>query len=646
MLQKSHWLSVVFGETWVAALAVVAVMHLSQLDKAHASDGYLQIEVTNHPNNAKLGNLYLYIHSYSSSAGQSPTNIPMYSNSQTAGGGYNENGSGVTYLVDDYIWDGTLSSMPEHGPIDPNTARPTWRGFRVDTPHPAGASFMLGFGCDERQQTLYAEYSDLYNAGHGVGACISYDAGKRTDDTGDVFQADIAWASNYESQKGFNQRFAVFEAAHYGTNQGNDLANLTSINFYGFPMSVEAAFKNQLADPWTQTTSKNYLRNDQWLRNNLRSLMANGGTGWYYTPSIDGKAKFVRAVSPQSFPVIPQAGWNPLPPKLVWPSEYLDYLKLAYPCGTDNYIIEGPVGSGPGLPWTGTSGIVNSFKCSACFKENGDLLMHDFVVLTNSDDQNVVDLITEGYSLQCTIPNTLDAVTGWTYMERFILSGDPGGSNATVEYKSPGSSTWNTVDLLGGNAYTINGVSYTASIKSCFRHASFPIQFGWLGNHLPVKLTDDAYPGGQLYTQSDDPDAIAITTLPTGKMQFIKPIYEFEKADGSSAEWFDQYAATVMAAQNPSNMATYVTGYSDSYKYGNVQFGSHDGLYNRIQLSIPDLTSNCYSDFNNDGINNPPDVLILLNSWGSVSCDLNGDSMTNVHDLLLLLKDWGKCAPA
>jgi hypothetical protein len=108
VLQKSHWLSVVFGETWVAALAVVAVMHLSQLDKAHASDGYLQIEVTNHPNNAKLGNLYLYIHSYSSSAGQSPTNIPMYSNSQTAGGGYNENGSGVTYLVDDYIWDGTL----------------------------------------------------------------------------------------------------------------------------------------------------------------------------------------------------------------------------------------------------------------------------------------------------------------------------------------------------------------------------------------------------------------------------------------------------------------------------------------------------------------------------------------------------------
>ena len=48
MLQKSHWLSVVFGETWVAALAVVAVMHLSQLDQTHASDGYLQIEVANH----------------------------------------------------------------------------------------------------------------------------------------------------------------------------------------------------------------------------------------------------------------------------------------------------------------------------------------------------------------------------------------------------------------------------------------------------------------------------------------------------------------------------------------------------------------------------------------------------------------------
>jgi hypothetical protein len=411
-------------------------------------------------------------------------------------------------------------------------------------------------------------------------------------------------------------------------------------------MSVEAAYKNQTADPWTPTASKNYTRNDQWLRNKLQSLMADGGESWYDTPEIDGVERFVRAVSPQSFPVISQSGWDPLPSQLVWPSEYLEYLKDLYPCGTANYVIEGPVGSGPGLPWTGTAESVNSFKCSACFEENGDLLMHDFVVLTNSDDQNVVDLVSEGYSLRCIIPSTFDAGTGWTYMERFILSGDPGGSNATVEYQPPGSSTWHNVDLLGPTAYTINGVSYTASVKACFRHASFPIQFGWLGNHLPVKLTDDAYPGGQLYTQSEDPDAVAITSLPTGKMQFVKPIYAFQKSDGSSAAWFDQYAATVMAAQNAGNMATYVTGYSDSYKYGNVQFGSHDGLYNKIHVVIPDLTEACFSDFNNDGRNDLEDLQILIYSWGTVDCDLNDDLTTNVLDLLYMLKGWGQCTPA
>jgi hypothetical protein len=101
-----------------------------------------------------------------------------------------------------------------------------------------------------------------------------------------------------------------------------------------------------------------------------------------------------------------------------------------------------------------------------------------------------------------------------------------------------------------------------------------------------------------------------------------------------------------MAAQNAGNMATYVTGYSDSYKYGNVQFGSHDGLYNKIHVVIPDLTEACFSDFNNDGRNDLEDLQILIYSWGTVDCDLNDDLTTNVLDLLYMLKGWGQCTPA
>ena len=78
-----------------------------------------------------------------------------------------------------------------------------------------------------------------------------------------------------------------------------------------------------------------------------------------------------------------------------------------------------------------------------------------------------------------------------------------------------------------------------------------------------------------------------------------------------------------------------------------MQFKTHSDKFNRITLTIPDLTSACYSDFNNDGRNDREDILILMGDWGKAGCDLTGDTppVTNVHDLLKLLADWGKCTP-
>lgn len=73
-------------KSWNNNFSAIAAMQLAHLHKAHANDGYLQMEIANHPHNAQLGNLYLYIHSYNSSAGESPTYIPMHLNSRFANG--------------------------------------------------------------------------------------------------------------------------------------------------------------------------------------------------------------------------------------------------------------------------------------------------------------------------------------------------------------------------------------------------------------------------------------------------------------------------------------------------------------------------------------------------------------------------------
>jgi hypothetical protein len=279
-------------------------------------------------------------------------------------------------------------------------------------------------------------------------------------------------------------------------------------------------------------------------------------------------------------------------------------------------------------------------------------------------------------------------------MERFIIRGDPGGSMAVAEYQKPGDSTWVHVPLIGAYAYYIPlpdqklgsgigacclapqdcqqlskadcdtqngyyqgdntnctpsslcdpGHDYTNAVKASAKQAASPIQFGWLGNEMTV--AHHVVEGTKYYVHSTAPDAVRIGALTPGKMQWVVPIYEFQKEDGTSENWYDRWGQTIYSSQHSDDLAAYFTGYSDVYKYGRVQVNSHSAKYNRIQLLIPDLTAACASDFDNNGNNDSEDLLILLNSWGTIDCDLNVDLTTDIMDLLQLLADWGLCTQA
>jgi hypothetical protein len=46
-------------------------------------------------------------------------------------------------------------------------------------------------------------------------------------------------------------------------------------------------------------------------------------------------------------------------------------------------------------------------------------------------------------------------------------------------------------------------------------------------------------------------------------------------------------------------------------------------------------------DLNGDGVVDPSDLTILLNSWGGPAGDIDGDGVTGPADLVLLLNSWG-----
>ena len=629
----------------VAGAALAALTPLGNADPGDFIDGYLEIRIVNHPNNTPdLGELYLYVDSYDNAT--QPTDIPLLPGStKFTGAGWNENGTGVTYKVKDLPQSGQLGNGSE------------WYGFRISQPAAAGMGFVLGFGCDERQSVSEGSvsYSALYSEGNGdPGGCISYDA-----PTGATGAMEINWGSTYENQKGFGQRCAAFEVAYYCDSAdcgGNgDLGNLTDINFYGFPMNVEGSYCSTEDGNWTQqefggafgdsSNTKRYIRNDQWIRNQLKALMINGdgtsnGGNWYYHGHEGLPSSFVRAVSPQEFPNTQNSGWHPKPSAFTFSPGYLAQLLNTYPCSTvDGFAIEAPISAAQGHDWTSAAG---AFKAKACFESADALKIHNFTHL-ESAASHLLPLGQTNYEITCAIPSS-SASDGWTHMEHFVLSGDPGGSSATITVTHNGQpymaltnypmATWD---------YLIDGHNYTDAIKGAFRQVSTAIQFGWLGNTTKVKDTHVGPSTAENYIYLEAHDGAEINTLSTGKMQYLEPIYAWENGN----EWFDRYGETMLLAQNRNNMVTYVSGYSDTYSYGQVPFKTHSDKFNRITLTIPDLTPACYSDFNNDGINDREDILILMGDWGKVGCDLTGDTppVTNVHDLLKLLTDWGECTP-
>ena len=289
----------------------------------------------------------------------------------------------------------------------------------------------------------------------------------------------------------------------------------------------------------------------------------------------------------------------------------------------------------------------NSFHCTACFNEHGELIVGvgehgvgDFSTLTNNPhgDESLTDAA-QLYDIRVTIPNEKNGA-GWNTIERLILGGDPGGAKAKLQYRTSQTDPWITGSTTGPKAYHIpkdDGVNYTPAIKAAAgRMLSYPIQFGWLDNYLEVEWHEDE----GYYKKSTT--GTTIESLQVGAMQWLIPIYEWID---DARRWYDNYGATILKAQTPDNLVAYNQPYTDSYKYGNVQVPTHKGTYNRIWITIPDLTDACKSDLNNNAQNDLEDILILFEGWGKIDCDLNEDSTTNVLDLLQMLKDWGLCTP-
>ena len=63
----------------------------------------------------------------------------------------------------------------------------------------------------------------------------------------------------------------------------------------------------------------------------------------------------------------------------------------------------------------------------------------------------------------------------------------------------------------------------------------------------------------------------------------------------------------------------------------------------RIEMTTPTVA--CNADFNNNGIVDVADILVLIADWGSTdpAHDLDSDGIVNVADLLIMIAAWGPC---
>jgi hypothetical protein len=75
-------------------------------------------------------------------------------------------------------------------------------------------------------------------------------------------------------------------------------------------------------------------------------------------------------------------------------------------------------------------------------------------------------------------------------------------------------------------------------------------------------------------------------------------------------------------------------GYNIEYGWGFVNAG------NAVQAIAVD---DCPADFDDDGVVDGSDLLMLLSAWGGPDGDLDGDGITDGSDLLIVLSAWGPC---
>jgi hypothetical protein len=623
---------------------------------------------------------------------------PEFSNGQ-------QNATGVTYIV----WDGvtSLTEMPHSGET---AGGAKWYGFHVmggnpklflgygcDTNHCTGTTNSPLVNqhnhsvniCDEINTASQSSGCLWYNTGYLTAAnpeCGHPDSPAccgTTTDPGSCALIGMSGTNNITVTNpdglGYKSRFSSVEVDWSSDGFPNgDAGDLTVINFYA-GVSINAYMWGLDGSDWKLAATKKWPYGPRFMMNQMYDFVGKPTADNNLYVQDDQTSKPLRVNTLQNWVAelenpISITGYQP---NMAFPNEYMEQLYSLYPSdatGDDaNAIKLGHPCASRALSGEHEPAMLNdptspaSFQGSGTIQRNGTAPNYTYSIIMEmslaNDDWMTnlppppapggaaippVNLIGTNSNQLYAVRATLDA----DQVACGVLSGAPASCKVHWEYKKTHSDSWEawtTYPAYQGDGFL--GVS-----KEIFQQATAPMAFGYFGSHRLVKWYQDSDPTSNGYwvdATSSDPHTYLIKDLYSEQMMWSKNIFDFKDEAGVSKDFYDPSTQKVFEIQTSKstpnsndNITGYFHPYTDSYKYGNMQFltrPSHNPEGNKLVLSIAELT--CTADFNNDGQVTIEDVLMSLDYWGRHHTDLTGDMTTDVDDLLVCLGMFGECNP-
>ncbi len=527
---------------YTSIVAMLAFAGPSLAQAATTGESYLEVRILNHQNNKhSFGHLYLFMEPRQNNL----TNIPLVAGatSKCNGLGYLENGTGVSYLVDDYIAprsggkESSNSEMPYHGsPWGGATqSYPYYRGFKIPYQNAdlGGVNIDLGFGC----QIIASTPSDLLQYLHEhqqPNDCLDHDLFPLNKECGCILNAcfgyrliDGMYGAN---EPGFNQFNASLELAYNGLA---DIGDVTLINEYGFSTNVHAyANVRSQGGHFTEDGETYYFQAGRRMSANRTSienqwkeyLQLQPETDWVVTDQgLNTAGHFRKAVGPNHWVARLSSDLSTCPagtlPHMLFPTHYLAALNQQYPSATQAVTIEHPIKSTPSTPEDCTrtlefdsSPSSDMFKGILYFPEdsNGDVEIIAVVKLILGDKDTGANLIGNYARIKNahtghkhpSSPSEVEEVRFTVPFKAIlpvVVSGDPvHGVKVDVKFKSRPDTwyPWNYSSDDGTTHYKDEFItheeegekSYLGACKGVVQQISTGLAFGWFGSYKKVRL--------------------------------------------------------------------------------------------------------------------------------------------------------------